>query len=291
MTLSKYLRVGVIQTVVDRERAWKGSHAPSPLCMSTVEELRAIKQIRTGLGTVLRTGADIVVLPELAIPKSEISTLSKIAAARDVLIVGGIDYQNMGGSKRSHVVENNAMLFVPKNWGTKLKSSWSVNYSIPKMYPAPVEIQLLKKSGYKISGKNLLYIFSTVKYGNIGVCICYDLMDLQRALIYRKNIDHLIVVAYNQDIDSFSHLAEAFSRTIYCNVIICNTGYYGGSVAISPYYRREHRVRFGHMGMRLYAYQVFDIPCMDFITKKKTGLDPGGLDKDKQRFKALPPGI
>jgi hypothetical protein len=43
-------------------------------------------------------------------------------------------------------------------------------------------------------------------------------MDLERAALYAGRIQHLFVVAYNQDTQSFFHISEALSRIMFCNV-------------------------------------------------------------------------
>jgi predicted amidohydrolase len=108
-----------------------------------------------------------------------------------------------------------------------------------------------------------------VDIGRFGVSICYDLMDLERATLYAGRIQHLFVIAYNQDTQSFFHVSEALSRVMFCNVVICNTGHYGGSVAVSPYYRPWQRIIYKHEGSKLATSQVITLPIQDLVDAQR----------------------
>ena len=122
--------------------------------------------------------------------------------------------------------------------------------------------------------------------------ICYDLMDLDRALLYQGRVHHLFVLAYNMDVESFRYHAESLSRTMFCNVVICNTGFYGGSVAVSPFYEPWRRTIYRHDGNNMLATQVVKLPVKSLddaqagIVDRANPADPCS----KRLFKNLPPG-
>ena len=134
-----------------------------------------------------------------------------------------------------------------------------------------------------------VWVFDAGEFGRFGVTICFDLRDLQRLAMYRQHIHHLFVLAYNPDLDSFAHAAQATARMLFVNIVIINTGHYGGSVAIAPYYAPHRRVIFQHEGMRLYSSQIFEI-SLSSIAEAQNGKKPKGPNGAKI-WKSLPPGF
>jgi hypothetical protein len=100
--------------------------------------------------------------------------------------------------------------------------------------------------------------------------------------MYRLRVQSLFVLAYNNDLASFDHAAEAMARMIFCNIVICNTGHFGGSVVVSPYHNHEKRILYRHLGSRLSTSQAIDLPIASLVEAQA-----GGAKGD---FKSLPPG-
>jgi hypothetical protein len=113
-------------------------------------------------------------------------------------------------------------------------------------------------------------------------------MDLERALLYRGKVHHLFVLAYNRDLEMFRSLADSLSRTVYCNVVVCNTGFYGGSVAVSPFDKPWKRTIYEHNGGGLFSTQVVRLPVLGI--DKALRLNDRGGSANNPEFKHPPPG-
>lgn len=130
-------------------------------------------------------------------------------------------------------------------------------------------------------------------FGRIGLCICYDFMDLERALMYRARIHHFLVIAYNRDLQSFQCQAGSFSRSVFANVVICNTGHFGGSVAVSPYYLPRMRAIYRHEGADLFTVQTFTLPVRDLVLAQRAQTHSARPEREEggPLFKNRPPGF
>jgi hypothetical protein len=129
-------------------------------------------------------------------------------------------------------------------------------------------------------------VFNAGRFGKFAIAVCYDFLDLERVAMYRSEIQHLFILAYNTDLPTFDHAAEALSRMIFCNVVVCNTGTHGGSLAVSPYQGFDRRIIYRHTGSPLATGQAISLPVEDLILAQSDSWPAGR----KREFKSLPPG-
>lgn len=290
-TYKKTLAVGVIQTTVDASRAWKeGAQTPA---ISAAEDEYAWQEIVKAMRAFQDDGVkpQLIVLPELSLPRTRLDDFERLVASLNVIAVAGIDYRLDIGSRTAR---NEGIVFVPRGFFRARPSRQCTRIIFGKTYVAPKEKDKLQrlKPPWTFEGDQNVYVFDCDEYGHFGVSICYDFMDIERALMYRGRIHHLIVIAYNRDLGMFRSLADSLSRTVFCNVIICNTGHYGGSLAVSPYYRAFKRTLYLHEGSPLFTTQVVQLPVSAFervrrrVVEKEESGDPNMI----QIFKDPPPG-
>jgi hypothetical protein len=175
-------------------------------------------------------------------------------------------------------------VIVPSVLGKQRLSRLPHVRKVRKCYAAPGEIAALEKHHLNFIGGSVVPIFNAGRLGVFAVAICYDLTDVQRLALYRPHIQHLFVLAYNQDLTSFRHIAEATARMNFANIVICNTGFFGGSLCISPYYEPHKRTILNFEGQKLFSAQVFAIEVADLAKHQQS-------PSKKKKWKSLPPGF
>jgi predicted amidohydrolase len=288
--LNDKLNIGVIQTSLDVEAAWVNHKTGSwEQCvrMSEVEERRAKKEIRHYLASLsgLERQPDIVLLPELSVPLGFESQLKKAAESLESIIIAGLDYRIETGLA-TPTVSNEAVVIVPRQLrGRRIARRTEVR-RIGKTYPAPAErekLQAINLASVAFLPHPTVWIFESPELGKFAVAICYDFMDLDRIVMYRNKIQTLFILAFNKDTTSFDHLAEALSRMLFCNVVVCNCGQFGGSLAVSPFRETYRRSVYRHSGQDLPHAQLIQLPLAALVAHQM-----GSLSKD---FKSLPPGF
>lgn len=236
------LSVAVIQTSLDNQASWVpdcSGNWESVVQISEIEERQAMKEIRHFLSSLRGTSSqiipDIILFPELSIPLGFERHLKRSAEKLESIIIAGVDYR-IEARAETPTVSNEAIVIVPRKiGGRKIGASTQVR-RVGKSYPAPAEYRRLKDikpNGVSFKADPMVWLFESNELGNFGIAICYDFMDLDRIVMYRNRIQPLFILAYNRDISTFDHIAEALSRMVYCNVIVCNCGKFGGSLAVT----------------------------------------------------------
>jgi hypothetical protein len=283
--VNEKLHVGIVQTLLDYEKAWgnKGSTWRDSVKISKGEEQIAMRQIR-GFMSALKNQSvrpDIVLLPELSVPIGFENQLRRIADKLGIIIIAGMDYV-IDDSSVDPCVSNEAIIIVPAVLNGRRLAKQTELRRVGKTYPAKEELKKLEEVGVGFKSNPTIWLFEDALLGSFGVAVCYDFLDLDRIVLYRDRIQTLFILAYNRDITSFDHVAEAISRMAFCNVVVCNCGYYGGSVAISPFKEPHLRTVYRNSGNKLSNLQIVELPLRDLLNHQYS-------DTDK-KFKSLPPG-
>ena len=269
-----YLKIGFIQTNLDNNLAW-GPNDDISLQMKEEAENHVWQEIKKGFHKLYNhhSKPDIIVLPELTLPNAYQSELRRLAQEMNAVVFSGLDWQVVSNS-----IMNYSLLIVPNKWREEgLKSSLTTIRYLGKKFPANVESITIKSynkqesKNYEFISDENIYLIDASPLGKIGFAICADFYDLERYVAYKGKVQHMIILAYNQDTNSFYALSEAISRIIMCSVVICNTGKFGDSLVFSPYHDSYKRVIFRNQGANLFATQVVNLPVKSLYEDQKAG--------------------
>lgn len=282
MDFEKEIRVAIIQTTMDLSLTW---HDDNPFKMNLLEEARIWREIRDAAAPMTQLSNSrkphFILLPELSLHTKRLGEIRMLAEQTGSIVIGGMDYL----VRPDGCVENRALVTIPRNWPFGKGDSQKKQFYIGKHYAAKDEGQLLKKHNLEFLSHDKFYILNAGSSGNIGISICADFYDIERYAIYKGRVRHIFILAYNQDVKSFYFLAEAISRLVYCNVVICNTGHYGGSIAFSLYDKEYKRYIYKHEGATLFTSQIISLPVAPLVTEQLRN-----PFEHNDHFKSQPPG-
>lgn len=282
--MKDYLKVAIVQPTLDNNVAWS-KYSPNAPKMDYAEAMRVWKQIIHTLDGFINLEdyrkPQIIIFPELTIAERFESEIRQLADQTGCIIITGLDF-----IVNDNVVENKALVAIPYNWPHKNGRSRAKTFYFGKRTLAREEKNYLESCGnITFSPCNSFYLLNAGEFGRIGLAICADFYDIERFALYKGRIQHLFIIAYNKDIKSFYYLCEAISRLVYCNVIICNTGHYGGSICFSLRDKDHKRYIYRHEGAELFASQIVSLPIKSFKDAQKT--DGKALESG---YKNPPPG-
>ena len=282
MSLEKYMKVDIIQTNLDHRQAWNDLRADGYLITKS-EMKKCWSEIVIFFKQIMELGPterpQLVVLPEFSFDKDYYGQLKKLSDKSGCVVIAGRNFLKTHDDK----IMNKAVVFVPYKWPNGQGNTAVSAFEFGKYFFAKIEEKFIQKVGYTPLPYDKMYLVNTGRYGKMGLAICADFYDIERFAVYRGRIQHLFIIAYNKDVKSFYHLAEAISRIVFCNVVICNTGFYGGSIAFAPYKEDYKRYIYRHEGGNLFTNQIVLLPV--------AALHYAQHHDDDTLFRTQPPGF
>ena len=143
------------------------------------------------------------------------------------------------------------------------------------------------------------YRFVHPKWGDFTVAICADLIDSAPWRALRGDLLHLLMVAFNKDVDLFDALTWVRAYETYVNVASVNHGRFGGSFLWTP--RRTHGRELARLrGRGLVLTADVRLPVKELLSAQRTGVQKAivraawewqGKMSAATKFKAPPPGF
>ena len=256
---------------------------------------------------------DLVLLPEVSIPRPEVPTVRDLVSRTGRAALAGLYWRQLkpvyqacyGAAPVRKWFVNEAELIIPFGHDDRGPSSirW---YRVRKPLPAHNEVGLAQAltaqhpdTKWSILRGYRWYRFVHRRWGDFTISICADLIDTAPWRSLRGELLHLFMVAFNRDVDLYDSLTWVRAYETYVNLVAVNHGHYGGSFLWTP--RRSH----GHELARLRGRDLFviadvTIPVKDLLEAQRHGVrdavstaacDWAGTQHPPSEFKSPPPGF
>jgi predicted amidohydrolase len=226
----------------------------------------------------------VVLFPELSIPRRYVDTIKRFAQREQAIIIAGIEFDSEPAR-----VRNETIIAIPTP--DRHPESVARSFWVAKHHPAPYEWESLVAHKIDFVAAPDLVCLDHAQIGPFGVSICYDLYAVNTLVGFQGHILHLFVPAFNRDLSTFESLSESAMRLLFCNVVVANSGCYGGSLAVSPYYLPRNREVLRMRGEHIDAVERFWVPVEPLRLEQQHRTSPKQQEKDKQnpkRFKEKP---
>ena len=253
---------------------------------------------------------NLVVLPELAVPQQEIGSLRDLVRTEGKGAVAGLYWRELKPPYPSRMVRswacfvNEAELIVPiGNDAGPPTVRW---FRVRKPNPAHTETGLARalskrppRTKWRLLPGERWYRFVHPEWGDFTVAICADLIDAGPWRALRGELLHLLMVAFNKDVDLFDNLTWVRAYENYVNVVSVNHGLYGGSFLWTP--RRTHGRELARLrGSNLVLTADVKLPVRELYWAQRNGVAKAivqsahewqGKKAKQTSFKSPPPGF
>jgi len=179
---------------------------------------------------------DYVLLPELALPRRWVNSVVNRLLQERISVIAGVEYAHIP----PNLVRNDAVLALTDN---RLGFESSVLIWQPKSEPAPNE----ERDLVAVHGRGWCppdRVGPPVYRHNgfdFAVMICSELQEVSYRHKVRGEVDAVMVLSWNQDLDTFSPLVESASLDVHAFVALANNRRYGDSRVRSPAKERHER--------------------------------------------------
>lgn len=177
-----------------------------------------------------------LLLPELALPERWIDTVSGLLRDAGISLVAGVDYHINGP-----YIHSEAVLVLSDD---RLGFPSTVQIRQPKALPAAGEEETLLKVFGKAWQPSVTERIKPV-YVHQGLCfgvlVCSELQNIGHRRRFQGQVDCVMVLSWNQDLETFAALVESASLDVHAHIALVNNRRYGDSRVRSP--AKAHHAR------------------------------------------------
>jgi hypothetical protein len=222
---NKFVHVGITNLKTDQTN-WEANASGSS--QLTLERYQQISRL---VNQVIRSypRPQYLLFPELSIPIEWVRSISNRLSSSGINMIAGTQYRY---SKKQ--IYSEACLVLSDN---RLGYKSPIRIWQPKLLPAVNE----EKELHVIHGKKWkefhpgyqkpIYSHNGFQF---GLMICSELQNSKDRVKFQGEVDALMVLSWNQDLDTFSALIEASALDVHAYTILVNNRKYGDSRVRSP---------------------------------------------------------
>ena len=202
---------------------------------------------------------DLIIWPELSVNNEDIDILKQLADKTGAIIYVGLTFLKLSGidgpvnvakwlipqkmtSGRNFISRLQGKKNMMKDEAGKVRPWRPYQLLIELVHPA-----FPKDKGFRLTGS-----------------ICYDATDVKISADLKDKSDAYLVVALNQDVNTFDSMVDALYYNMYQHVVLVNTGEFGGSVAKAPYKERHEKLISHVHGSHQVSISSFEMNMFDF---------------------------
>ncbi|CAE6496865.1 conserved hypothetical protein [Nitrosomonas nitrosa] len=234
----------------------------------------------------LRPKPDYALFPELSLPLQWVDTIALYLTKSGISLIAGTEYRHHSNNE----LLSEACLVLTDN---RLGFPATVRIWQPKTEPAVKEDKELTSnfgktwafSNIKDKRSKPVYIHNGTHF---GVMVCSELQNSKVRVKFQGKVDALMVLSWNQDLETFASLVESAALDVHAYTILVNNRKYGDSRVRSPakelFMRDLARVRGGDNDFVIAA--TLDIDALRaFQSRAKR------WPQDGDKFKPVPEGF
>lgn len=221
----KQVLVG-ISNLQTEDECWAGSACNKPVL--TMDRYKRLSEL---VNQVIRQKPrpDYFLLPELSLPLKWVESVTNRLLAAGISVIAGTEYRH---GKDNQLYSEACLALVDDQLGYRS----SVRIWQPKLQPAAGEDQnLIAKFGKSWvnfdRSKKPVYNHNGFHF---GLMICSELQNSKERVRFQGEVDALLVLSWNQDLDTFSALIESAAIDLHAYTVLVNNRKYGDSRVRSP---------------------------------------------------------
>lgn len=217
----KPIRLG-ISSLLTTEESWKAAaHGSIDLSRERYERIERL--VNQAVQAYPRPTH--LLMPELSLPERWIDTVSGLLRDSGISLIAGLDYHH---KKATSEIHSEAVLVLADD---RLGFPAYVQIHQPKSLPAPGEDQSLVKDFGKVWSsferhEKPVYLHKGFTF---GVLVCSELQNVKHRLHFQGAVDCVMVLSWNQDLETFSALVESASLDVHAYIALVNNRRFGDS--------------------------------------------------------------